>query len=122
MRDMAELERIKRETIAGNNLSPERKGARIVVGMASCGIAAGAKAVYDALLERAREAKVTGASVVKTGCIGMCRLEPIVEVTLPGQEKMTYVKVTAEMAPRIIAEHVIGGEPVAEYTIGAAEA
>ena len=58
-------------------------------------------------------------TVAQTGCIGMCRLEPIVEVTVPGQEKVTYVRVKPEMVPKIIAEHVVNGHPVTEYTIGA---
>ena len=57
----------------------------------------------------------------QTGCIGMCRLEPMVDVILPGKEKVTYVKVTPEMVSRIVAEHIVNGRVVTEYTIGAAE-
>ena len=58
-------------------------------------------------------------TVAQTGCIGMCRLEPIVEISVPGKEKVTYVKVNPDMVPRIVSEHVVNGNPVTEYTIGA---
>ncbi|MDF2520932.1 MAG: (2Fe-2S) ferredoxin protein, partial [Clostridia bacterium] len=57
--------------------------------------------------------------VAQTGCIGMCRLEPIVEVYKPGEDKVTYVKVTPAKAMRIVNEHVMKGKVVDEYTIGA---
>ena len=60
-------------------------------------------------------------TVSQTGCVGMCRLEPMVDVYMPGQEKVTYVKLTPDMVPRIVAEHIVNGRPVLEYTIGAAE-
>ena len=60
-------------------------------------------------------------SVVQTGCIGMCRYEPIVEVFVPGEEKVTYIHMTPEKAARVVSEHIVNGKPVVEYTIGAAK-
>ena len=122
MKSIAELEAVQKKTLASANLGDDRAGARVVVGLATCGIAAGAKPVLDALVDEVGKRGLAGVTVVQTGCIGMCRLEPIVEVTCPGRQKMTYVKVTPDMASRIVGEHIVGGTPVAEFTIGAAEA
>ena len=92
---------------------------RVVVGMATCGIAAGARPVLNAFTEEIARRELHGVLVTQTGCIGMCQYEPIVEVTMPGQEKVTYVKMTPDKARRVVAEHLIGGKPVTEYTIGA---
>ena len=92
---------------------------RIVVGMATCGIAAGARPVLNAFTEEVARRELTGVLVTQTGCIGLCQYEPIVEVTTPGQEKVTYVKMTPDKVARVVSEHIIGGKPVAEYTIGA---
>ena len=92
---------------------------RIVVGMATCGIAAGARPVLNAFVEAVADAglaeKVT---VTQTGCIGICQYEPVVEVYAKGAEKVTYVKMTAEKAKEVVEKHIKGGTPVAEYTIG----
>ena len=95
--------------------------ARVGVGMATCGIAAGARPVMLAFVEELKRRGLDHVSVSQTGCAGMCRLEPMVDVMLPGQEKVTYVKVTPEMVGRIVAEHIVNGRPVEEYTIGAAQ-
>ena len=94
---------------------------RVVVGMATCGIAAGARPVMLAFVEEINKRKLDHVTVSQTGCVGMCRLEPMVDVYMPGQEKVTYVKLTPDMVPRIVAEHIVNGRPVLEYTIGAAE-
>ena len=95
---------------------------RIVVGMATCGIAAGARPVLNAFVEEVeRQGLADKATVTQTGCIGLCRMEPIVEVMESGKEKVTYVKMTAEKAKRVVAEHIKGGNPVYEYTIGEAQ-
>ena len=95
---------------------------RIVVGMATCGIAAGARPVLNAFVEQI-EAEGLGGKVMvtQTGCIGICRMEPIVEVMEAGKEKVTYVHMTAEKAKRVVTEHIKGGTPVYEYTIGEAQ-
>ena len=94
---------------------------RVVVGMATCGIAAGAKPVMAAILDEIERRNLHNITVAQTGCIGVCRLEPIVEVYVPGQEKVTYVKVTPEMVPTIVADHLVNHQVVTRYTIGAAE-
>ena len=93
---------------------------RVVVGMATCGIAAGARPVLNAFTEEIARRELSGVLVTQTGCIGLCQYEPIVEVTTPGADKVTYVKMTPEKVSRVVAEHLIGGKPVVEYTIGAA--
>ena len=94
---------------------------RVVVGMATCGIAAGARPVLQAFLEEVEKRELHNVTVAQTGCIGVCRLEPIAEVYVPGEEKVTYVKLTPEKVPRIVVEHLVNHNPVTEYTIGAAE-
>lgn len=122
MKSLAELEAIRKKTLDSVNLRKEREdGIRIVVGMATCGIAAGARPVMQACLEEVAKRELHDVTVTQTGCIGVCRLEPIVEVYMPGQEKVTYVKMTKEKVARIIAEHIVNGTPVTEFTIGAAE-
>ena len=92
---------------------------RVVVGMAACGIAAGARPVLNAFVDEIAKRDVKGVSVQQTGCIGMCQYEPIVEVTEPGKEKVTYVKMTPEKAVRVVNDHIVNGNPVAEFTVGA---
>ena len=94
---------------------------RIVVGMATCGIAAGARPVMNKFTQEIAKRNLQDVTVAQTGCIGMCHYEPIVEVYMPGEEKVTYVKMTEEKVARIVAEHIINQKPVAEFTIGAAE-
>lgn len=119
MKSIADLEKIRQLTLKANNLGRDSEGVRVVVGMATCGIAAGATPVMEAMVKEA--GNLPNVVVVQTGCIGMCRYEPIVEVTLPGKDKVTYVHVKADMVKRIVDEHVVGGNPVVEYTIGAVE-
>lgn len=92
---------------------------RIVVGMATCGIAAGARPVLNALVDEVAKRNLKGVTVAQTGCIGMCQYEPIVEVMQPGKEKVTYVKMTAEKAIQVINDHIVNGKPIVEYTVGA---
>lgn len=94
---------------------------RVVVGMATCGIAAGARPVLNAFLEEVNKRDLKNVTVSQTGCIGVCRLEPIVEIYVPGQEKVTYVKMTPDKVASIVSEHLVNGRVVEEYTIGAAE-
>ncbi len=92
---------------------------RIVVGMATCGIAAGARPIMAKFVEETAKRNLTNVTVAQTGCIGMCRFEPIAEVMVPGKEKVTYVQLTEEKVARIVADHIVNGTPIAEYTIGA---
>ena len=92
---------------------------RVLVGMATCGIAAGARPVLTAFVEEVNRRGLKDVVVTQAGCIGMCKLEPIVEVFQPGKEKVTYVKMTPEKVSRIVTEHLVNGSPVTEYTVGA---
>ncbi|MBR1969201.1 MAG: (2Fe-2S) ferredoxin domain-containing protein [Clostridia bacterium] len=122
MKSIAELEAIKKKVLDNVNLRKEREdGIRVVVGMATCGIAAGARPVMTALLEEVSKRNLGNVVVEQTGCIGICRLEPIVEVFVPGEEKVTYVKMSADKVAKIVTEHIVNGNPVVDYTIGKAE-
>ena len=123
MKSLAELQAIREKTLNRINLRKEdvSETIRVVVGMATCGIAAGARPVMLAFMEEAEKRNLGNVTVSQTGCIGMCRLEPMVDIYLPGQEKVTYVHVKPEMVSRIVAEHIVNGRAVEEYTIGAAE-
>ncbi len=92
---------------------------RVVVGMATCGIAAGARPVMNKFVEETAKRNLTNVTVAQTGCIGMCQYEPIAEVMVPGKEKVTYVQLTEEKVARIVVDHLVNGNPVAEYTVGA---
>ena len=124
MKSMAELEAIRQRTLQRINLrkEDENENIRVVIGMATCGIAAGARPVMLAFMEEINKRGLSQVTVSQTGCIGMCRLEPMVDVYLPGQEKVTYVHMDPDKARRVVAEHIVNGRPVTEYTIGAAEA
>lgn len=121
MKSLEELKQLRDEAIKKVDIRKERKGTRIVVGMATCGIAAGARPVMTALLDEASKRNLQEVTITQTGCIGVCRLEPLIEVYKEGEEKVTYVELTEEKARRIIAEHIVNGNIVKEYTIGANE-
>lgn len=120
MKSLEELMAIKAKMQDKVVLRTSSGETRIVVGMATCGIAAGARPVLNAFVEGVTEAGL-GESVIvtQTGCIGICQYEPVVEVYTKDAEKVTYVKMTAEKAKEVIEKHIKGGKPVAEYTIGA---
>ena len=123
MKSLAELEAIRKATLSRINVRTEEKGetTRVVIGMATCGIAAGARPVMMAFMDEIQKRQLPHVTVSQTGCVGMCRLEPMVDIIVPGKEKVTYVHVKPDMVPRIVAEHIVNGRPVQEYTIGAAE-
>lgn len=123
MKSLEELAKIREKMQSKVVLREGHAELRVVVGMATCGIAAGARPVLNAFVEEVAKHNLSDkVTVSQTGCIGMCRFEPIVEV-FGGKddERVTYVKVTAEMAKEIVEKHLIGGTPIAEYTIGAVE-
>ena len=120
MKSLAELQAIKNRMKDRVVLRDGMEGARVVVGMATCGIAAGARPVLNAFVEGVNKEGLEGTvSVTQTGCIGICQYEPVVEVFEPGKEKVTYVKMTPEKAQEVIEKHLKGGNVVSEYTIGA---
>ena len=121
MKSLAELAAIREKMKDKVVLREGANEIRVVVGMATCGIAAGARPVLNAFVEGVnREGLASTVSVSQTGCIGICQYEPVVEVFTPGQEKVTYVKMTAEKVEKVIAEHIKGGKVVEEYTYNAA--
>ena len=122
MKSLEELKALRESMQSKMNLRKEDADTiRVVVGMATCGIAAGARPVLNALVEEVNKRGLKNVQVTQTGCIGVCRLEPIVEVYVPGQEKVTYVKMTPEKFPQIVAQHLGNKQVVTEYTLGAAD-
>ena len=119
MKSLAELQAIKERTLKSmTSRSDSEDNTRIVVGMATCGIAAGARPVLNAFTEEIARRNLKGVTVSQTGCIGMCQYEPIVEVFVQKKKKVTYVQVSPEKAARIVADHIVNGNVVAEYTVG----
>lgn len=120
MKSLAELAAIREKM---QNKVVIREGAastRVVVGMATCGIAAGARPVLNAFVEGVMGANLSDkVTVTQTGCIGICQYEPVVEIFEEGKEKVTYVKLDAAKAAEIVEKHLKGGKVVEEYTIGA---
>ena len=122
MKTLAELQAIREKMQREMGMREQNDNQiRVVVGMATCGIAAGARPVLNAFVEEVAKRGLKNVAITQTGCIGVCRLEPIVEVLVPGQEKVTYVKMKPDMVPAIVSEHLVNGHVVSEYTIGAAE-
>ena len=120
MKSLEELKAIKAKMQDKVVLRTSSGDTRIVVGMATCGIAAGARPVLNAFVEGVTEAGLgDSVMVTQTGCIGICQYEPVVEVYTKGGEKVTYVKMTPERAKEVLEKHIKGGNPVTEYTIGA---
>ena len=119
MKSLAELQAIKERTLKNMTArSDSEDNTRIVVGMATCGIAAGARPVLNAFTEELARRNLKGVTVSQTGCIGMCQYEPIVEVFVPGQEKVTYVQMSVEKVAKVVADHIVNGNIVTEYTVG----
>ena len=122
MKSLEELAAIRDKMKSTVLLREGHNDIRIVVGMATCGIAAGARPVLNAFVEEVNSQGVADkATVTQTGCIGICKYEPVVEVYESGKEKVTYVHMTPEKAKRVDAEHIKGGRVVEEYTIGSAK-
>ena len=120
MKTLEELMAIKAKAEKQMNVREEGDaGIRIVVGMATCGIAAGARPVLAGFVDEVAKRGLKNVSVNQTGCIGMCQYEPIVEVFEPGKDKVTYVQVSPEKVAEIVASHIVNGNPVVEYTVGA---
>lgn len=118
MKSLAELQAIKDKMKDKVILREGVNDIRVVVGMATCGIAAGARPVLNTLVEEVnKEGLSDKVTVSQTGCIGLCQMEPIVEVFEAGKDKVTYVKMTSEKAKRVVEEHLKGGKVVNEYTI-----
>lgn len=118
MKSLEELRKLRDEAVKNVEMRNTGKDVRVVVGMATCGISAGARPVLSTFVEEVAKRNLNNVSVVQTGCIGMCTYEPIVEVYAPDKEKVTYIHVDSEKAKRIVSEHLVNNRVVVEYTIG----
>ncbi|MBQ6022813.1 MAG: (2Fe-2S) ferredoxin domain-containing protein [Clostridia bacterium] len=118
MKSLAELQAI-REKMQSKVILREGSGdVRVVVGMATCGIAAGARPVLNTFVEEvAKQGLSDKVTVTQTGCIGICQFEPVVEIYEAGKEKVTYVKMTAEKAKEVVEKHLKGGKVIEDYAI-----
>jgi NADP-reducing hydrogenase subunit HndB len=120
MKSLAELQAIRDK--ARSEMNTRENGddnIRVLVGMATCGIAAGARPVMTAMMEEITKRELSHVIVTQTGCIGICQYEPVVEVVAPGQDKVTYVNMTPEKAVKVVNDHLVNGNVVTEFTIGA---
>lgn len=121
MKSLEELKAIREKMQGQVGLRNEDSNqTRIVVGMATCGIASGARPVLTALSDAVQTKGLSNVAVTQTGCIGLCQYEPIVEVMEPGKEKVTYVKMTPEKALEVLEQHIIRGQVMSKYTINSA--
>lgn len=121
MKSLAELQAIRDKARANVAMRKENpNAARVLVGMATCGIAAGARPVLNAFVEEIAKRGLTDDIVVtQTGCIGICQYEPVVEIEVPGMEKVTYVKMSPERVIKVVNDHLVNKNVVTEFTIGA---
>lgn len=121
MKSIADIKAIRdrmQSQIMNRDNTDESLETRIVVGMATCGIAAGARPVFNELVEQVQMRGLKDVKVTRSGCLGMCKLEPIIEVFVPGEKKVTYVKVDADKAKDIVAKHIVGGQVCNNYLVG----
>ena len=122
MKSLAELQALRdkmKDRIGIREAAPDN--IRIVVGMGTCGIAAGARPVLTAINNEVVKRNLKNVTVAQTGCIGICEQEPIVEVIMPGKDKVTYVRMSAEKAVRVVVDHIVNNNPVREYALGSKE-
>jgi len=117
IKSLDDLKKIREEALKKRDVKSAAGQKQIIVGMGTCGIAAGARDTMKAILENIETNGLSGIAVTQTGCIGLCEMEPIIQVQLGENEKVTYGKVTKEIATKIIAEHVVNGNIVKEYVI-----
>ena len=118
MKSLEELKVIREKMQSQVGLrSEDSSQTKVVVGMATCGIASGARPVLTALSDAGQSRNLSNIAVVQTDCIGLCQYEPIVEVIKPGKDKVTYIKMTPEKALEVVDQHLIRGQVVSKYTI-----
>ena len=119
MKSLAELAAIREKMQSKVVIREGAANTRVVVGMATCGIAAGARPVLNAFVDGVNKNNLSEkVTVTQTGCIGICQYEPVVEIFEDGKDKVTYVKMTAEKAAEVVEKHLKGGQVVEQYTIG----
>jgi len=119
MKSLEELKALRKKARENMGIREDQPDAtRVVVGMATCGIAAGARPVLTALVKEVSQEKLEGVIVGQTGCVGICQYEPVIEVFEKDRGKTTYINMTPEKAVKIVHQHLMNGEIVSEYTIG----
>jgi len=117
IKSLDDLKRVREEALEKRRVKSASGQVQVIVGMGTCGIAAGARDTMKAILEFIEKSATTGIIVTQTGCIGQCEKEPIVQVVIGDQSKITYGKVNPEVARRIMQEHVIDGKVVSDHVI-----
>ena len=119
VKSLDDLKRVREEALEKRKAKTASGQAQVIVGMGTCGIAAGARETMKAILDEIEKDSLSGIIVTQTGCIGMCEREPIVQVVVGDQAKVTYGKVTPEVARMIMKDHVVGGKVVEDHVIPA---
>jgi NADP-reducing hydrogenase subunit HndB len=117
IKSLEDLKKVREDALKKREVKAAAGTAQVIVGMGTCGIAAGARDTMKAILDTIEKDSLNGIIVTQTGCIGLCEEEPIVQVVIGNQPKVTYGKVDPEVAKEILKEHVIGGKPVADHVI-----
>lgn len=121
IKSLDELQRFKRQEEKALIRQTESQRARILVGMGTCGIAAGAQEVLDAILDELKKRDIKDVTVTQTGCIGLCAREPLAEVIVPGQKKVLYGDIDADKARQIVAHHVVKGVIIKQWAVNEGE-
>ena len=118
MKSLEELKAIRDKMKGQIGMRSENENnTRVVVGMATCGIASGARPVLNLLSNEVQSRHLDNITDTQTGCIGLCQYEPIVEIYEPGKEKVTYVKVNEEKAMEILEQHLVRGQVLDKYML-----
>ena len=117
IKSLEDLKKAREEALKKRELKASSGTVQVIVGMGTCGIAAGARDAMKAILETIEKDSINGVLVTQTGCIGLCEKEPIVQVIHGEQPKVTYGKVTPEIARQIVKEHVVNGKVVEKSVI-----
>lgn len=116
IKSLDDLRKIKEKANAESSARHE-SGTQVIVGMGTCGIAAGARTVMTAIMDEITKRGLKDVSVMQTGCIGMCQKEPLVDIVRPGEERITYGNVKPTDVPRIISEHLVNGRIVSDLVV-----
>ena len=114
IKSLEELKRLREEALQKNQMRATSGNVQVIIAMGTCGIAAGARDTMQNVLNFIENEKISGVTVTQTGCIGRCEEEPIVQVVLGDQPKVVYGKVNAQLAEKIMKQHVQNGQPVKE--------
>lgn len=117
IKSLEELKRVREEALAKKQMKAAPGHIQVIVAMGTCGIAAGARDTMKSVLNYIEAENLSGVTVTQTGCIGMCEQEPIMQVIVGDQPKVTYGKVNAEVAAQIMKKHVQGGMPLKDHVL-----